>query len=709
MATLDLVFPPLTGANYPYLSTAVLKAYVRQESRHKVGQADLNLRYIRHLLTPEAVRERVAAAETTARALERRSLTGREAFHLQHCLDVAGRGPAVADLLPAALRAVRSAAAVNDATEMAVADTVIAEALSAATVDRPPDQLNLVDPVFAASAADPRELRAALARDDCPFMAAYDRLVAPGELLADVVGISVVYRGQVYPALALARWLRLRRPEARILLGGPFFTSHRDRLRHHPWPFDLVDAFVVYEGERPLVSYLDHLDTGEPLDGIPGLIFRRDGHVRQTGMPRPVAAKDLPTPDFDGLPLRDYLMPAPVLPLLASRGCYWNCAFCTHHHIYGDSYRVRPVELIGRDLATLAERHGCRHVYFVDESMSPKLLRHISRAITQSGADLRWGCETRMERSLTRDDFRLAHESGCRVLSFGMESANQRVLDLMNKGISVATIERVIGDCAEVGIKAHVMCIIGFPGETEEEAQETIDFTAAHRSRIDLLDFSVFCLNRHSPIERSPDTFGVTAIRELVPGHDFEERLAYEAKAGLDRSRAYDVWERAVASEHFAAIRSRCGHAQRERFLFGDDPPAAAGTGELREAVTLRPARALPVWHDVARLREHSRAFAARRGRALSVDGVAFSESWRLLDAVRRLRPRDSAGYLVFRPSSWTDVELPGPLVSLAASLAADRSPAAVAKQLDALLLPGSGRALPGPGRAAEEGGRPVC
>ncbi|MFG6202605.1 B12-binding domain-containing radical SAM protein [Nonomuraea sp. JJY05] len=457
------MFPPLTGANYPYLSTAVLKAYVQQESRHEVTQADLNLRYIQHLLTPQAVRELVTTAEARTRPLERRSLSGSEAFHLQHGLDVISRGPAVAALLPAALRAVRSAASVNDATEMAVADTVIAEAISAATVDRPPDQLNLVDSVFTASAADPQGLCEALTRDDCPFMAAYDRLVAPGELLGDVVGISVVYRGQVYPALALARWLRLRRPRGRVPLGGPFFTSHRDRLRHHRWLFDLIDAFVIYEGGRPLVSYLDHVDTGEPLDGIPGLIFRQDDDVRQTGMPKPVAANDLPTPDFDGLRLHEYLMPAPVLPLPASRGCYWNCAFCTHHHIYGDSYRVRSLELIGRDLATLAEKYGSRHVYFVDESMSPKLLWHISRAIKESGADLRWGCETRMERSLTRDDFRLAHESGCRVLSFGMESANQRVLNLMNKGITIATIERIIGDCAQVGIKVHVMCIIGFP------------------------------------------------------------------------------------------------------------------------------------------------------------------------------------------------------------------------------------------------------
>jgi hypothetical protein len=673
MATLDLVFPPLTGTNYPYLSTAALAAFVLQESDHRVRQIDLNNRCVNWLLKPDTLLAWLDEAERQLRKPSPRVLNGSEAFQYWRRAQFVSRGRALAAVVPLAVATLRDAESLRFPSEIAAADSLIAEALDAATVGYPRDHLDFTESTYRYSGSSPAELRIGLDADDGLFDPIYDQTIDAHELCADVIGISVVYRGQVYPALRLAKWLRKHRPCARILVGGPYFTAHRDRLMRHPWLFSLVDAFAIYEGERPLVGYLNGLADQRPLHETPGLVWYADSEVRQSGKPIPVDADSLPTPEFEGLPLSDYLLPRPVLPLLASRGCYWNCAFCTHHHIYGNTYRVRSGPLIAADLEKMRTRYGCEHVYFVDESMSPKLLRHISNSLLESGETIRWGSEMRMEKSLSRSDLQRAFDSGCRVLSFGVESATTRVLGLMNKGIVPESIARVLEDCAAVGIHSHAMCIIGFPGETADEARETIEFTRTFADRIDLLDFSVFCLNQNSPIDLDPNAYGVVHKRPLVEGYDFEERLAYDVTEGLDRAGAFAIWLEAVNSEHFERIRRRYGHRERERFLFSPGMPrlreslADEQDTPLLTAIGNCAPRLVAHWYDFEAMDVASREFRLRASREYHVRGSRLSETWQELATARSYPPLRQPKYSVFLPDLWTERFLSGTMVRLLA------------------------------------------
>ncbi|WP_437552545.1 radical SAM protein [Sorangium sp. So ce367] len=670
MASLDLVFPPLTGVSYPYLSTAALTAYVRQESDHRVQQHDLNYKVVDWLLRPTTVSRWIERAERCIAADAGRTLDGRDAFRFAQCADLVMKGPAILELLPKALEVVRSTSGIAHPGEVAAADRIVAAALAAARVGSPPEAFNLVEPIYRYSASSPGELRRGLEDEENPFYRIYDELIAPHDLRADVVGISVIYHGQVYPALSLARWLRHRNPHTKILMGGPIFTVHRERLKCHAWLFDWVDAFAIYEGESPLVGYLDALARprrsllGHPLDGVPGLIWRAPDGVHETGAPTPIDVNRLPCPDFDGLPVSDYHMPEPVLPLLASRGCYWRCAFCTHHYIYGESYRVRSPERINTDLQILRERYGSRHIYFVDESMSPKLLRHISNALLDVRSDVRWGCELRTERNLSREDLEKAFASGCRVFSFGVESANQRVLDLMEKGITVPEIDRIIEQAADAGIHNHVMCIVGFPGEEEHEAEDTLRFVARHRDDIDLVGFSFFYLLRHSPVERSPRTYSVREMRELRHGYDFEERLAYEVESGIDQETAFALWQRMSGTPDVALIGARSGHAQRERLLFS---PGRAGLGRLRaqglptplrDAIRNLPAELRAFGHDLEAATNVSTPFLLEAGRAYNCHGTALEESWTQFGLAHSLPPLAQPALYVFLPDRWAFLRL---------------------------------------------------
>ncbi|MEU8610974.1 radical SAM protein [Actinoplanes sp. NPDC048791] len=651
----DLVFPPLTGIAYPYLSTAVLAAYVHDRSVHRVKQVDLNLRFVQHQLTTHTLEANIAAAEARVRELDRRAVNGQEQVEYGRCARLVNRRETIVDGLPAALSTIRDATE-QDPRTLDEAYRIVRWALDAATAVRPPERYDFTEPVYRYSSGSPAELRAGLADRDNGFFDFYDRAVSADMLRGDVVGISLVYRGQVLPALTLAAWLRRARPDARILVGGPLLTALRAQLRQEAWLFDFVDTVVLYEGEATLLEYLEQLGRGVAVPVVPNTVYRdEDGEVRTTARAAPVAAAELPTPDFDGLPLAEYLAPAVTLPVLASRGCYWRCAFCTHHHIYGDTYRPRPRSAIVDDLAKLTERYDCRNFYFVDESISPKLLRHLSSSVLESGLGIRWGCELRMERSLTRSDFDAAFAAGCRVFSFGMESASQRVLDLMNKGIKRVEIDRIVAECHRSGIRIHVMCIIGFPGETEAEALETIGFVEQHSRELDIAGFSYFCLNRSAPVQLQPDKFGVTGLRELVPGHTFEERLAYDVEAGLDRRQAFRLWEQALRSPGVQAVLGRVGHAERERFLY-----AVEGRMEVRTRPPTDRGRQSSISvssrsHSLSGAYAAADAFLPAAGYAYNVEGIGLGDSWQRLRRSSVLRAE--ADYL-YVPSADVDFEI---------------------------------------------------
>jgi anaerobic magnesium-protoporphyrin IX monomethyl ester cyclase len=650
MASVDLVFPPLTGVNYPYLSTPSLLAYIRANSSHVARQHDLNLEVVRHLLRPATVAAHVETARAILRGLRGRTLDSRESLLYARAADLALRGDTLVAALPAALAALRSPAAFDDPTEIGLADQIVADALDAASVAHPPQRFNLTEPIWLHSASSPAELRSAVEDPDTPLARLYDAVLDPARLDADVLGLSIVYHGQVLPGLVLAAWLKRRRPDLRVLVGGPFFTVHRERLADQAWLFDWISAIAVFEGETTLLRYLDTVDGTRALEDVPGLVWHDGEKVRGTGMPEPVDVDALPCPDFDGLDLDGYHMPARTLPLLASRGCYWRCAFCTHHYIYGDSYRVRSKELLESDLAALRERWRCEHVYFVDESMSPRLLRHISAALPQDGR-VRWGCELRAERSITREDLSAVARSGCRVLSFGVESANQRVLESMGKGILVADVERIVRECGEFGIRSHLMAIVAFPGETVEESDDTFDFIRRNAAHIDLAGFSYFCLLRHSPVDHAPGKYFVDEVSDLADTLRFEERRAYRSSRGLTMAESFDRWSGISATPDLAPLLHPHGHGERERFLFAGDGP---GTNALRTLLGRLPIEISSCEYDLVEARGRADRFLAAAGRAYNLIGTTLRESWLGLTLPPLVPLQDpDARLFAFSPTTW--------------------------------------------------------
>jgi hypothetical protein len=362
----------------------------------------------------------------------------------------------------------------------------------------------------------------------------------------DLVGISVTATSQVMPAFTLARQLKEKNSDLHITMGGSVFTKLIDNLQQNHLLFDLVDSFIVFEGEHALLGLIEQLEGKKDFSKVSNLVYKDGSNIRVN---QPFHIEDinsLPTPDYDGFPLDRYLSPKRVLPLQGSRGCYWRkCTFC-NLHVDNLKFRLRNLDLVLEDMDRLKEKYGAEYMFFSDECMPVKQLDNMSSRLIEKGNDVKWMAGVRFDKGLTKDILSKAREAGCLKMVFGLESSNKRILSLMDKGIETEITKNIIDNCDEIGIAIHMYVIVGFPSETREEALETLDFVISNEKFLKSKGASclacLFELEKHAPILRDPGKYGLTKI-----GHPKQDDLSlgyfYETDRGMTPEESGKVYE----------------------------------------------------------------------------------------------------------------------------------------------------------------------
>jgi radical SAM superfamily enzyme YgiQ (UPF0313 family) len=332
----------------------------------------------------------------------------------------------------------------------------------------------------------------------------------------DVVGVSIGTQMQFLAGLTFCTMIKDTFPGVHVTVGGNVITRLQEELPNHEWFFNsVVDSAVLYEGEHALLWLLEALNGERALTAVPNLIYRDPAgiHVNREIYTEKMTA--LPLPDFDGLPLDRYFVPMRILPYLATRGCYWGrCTFCDHGQGYFDQYRGMPAHEVVRQIKELKEKYRATHFLFADESYPPALFKKVSQLLMEQDVGIKWTTLIRFEETLHEQDLQVAAKAGCCTLYYGMESANERVLGLMDKHVKKSVIERNLRDAAKAGIWNHVMAFYGFPGETREEAEETRRFILDNQPYIPSVELFYFVAYRHTPMVRNPDKFGITIHKQ---------------------------------------------------------------------------------------------------------------------------------------------------------------------------------------------------
>ncbi len=276
--------------------------------------------------------------------------------------------------------------------------------------------------------------------------------------------------------------LKARDPALFVCAGGPYPIAVRERcLEEDP----NLDAAVTGEGERTLVEVLDRLGRGESLDGIAGVAFRRGAEV-VANPPRPLDTRldELPFPDRSLLGDTNLYMPPPamyrrkpVAIVLTSRGCNRRCIYCFQMDKERKSgIRYRSVENVLEEIE-LCLRQGYREIKFIDDTFAQDRERalRIAREITRRRLDFTWfasACVNQVDPELLQ----AFKKAGCWAILFGIESGVQKNLNTIRKGINLAQARNAVAWAKQAGLKAQTTFMFGIPGETYEEALETIEF-----------------------------------------------------------------------------------------------------------------------------------------------------------------------------------------------------------------------------------------
>jgi len=306
----------------------------------------------------------------------------------------------------------------------------------------------------------------------------------------------------------VARDLKARAPAIPIVAGGNHVTALPERsLKEFP-AFDLV---VVGEGEKTFLELLTALNEGRDLHSVPGLAIRKNDHITRTAPRERIRDLDeLPFPAFDLLPdLATHYRPAltsveklPAFSIVASRGCPAQCTFCDRG-VFGNRVTKHSPEYTVALLRKLVDTYGIRYLLFDDDNLllSKKHLFRLLDLMHEQGLRLPFTCQSRVD-TVDEERLRRLQEAGCRMILLGIESGSQKILDAMKKGITVEQIREAVALTHKFHIRTQGFFILGYPGETEETMQETVDLI--HDCRFD--DAGVFLF---SPLPGSEVYAGV--------------------------------------------------------------------------------------------------------------------------------------------------------------------------------------------------------
>ena len=476
MKRLLLLTPPLLQTNTPYPATMHLTGYLRGLG-YDVWQRDLSIKVVRDVLL-------AYGDETTEELLE--FLGG-----------------------PAPLEAKREASEVIDDLARYVRDEIdpdfgfsrYAEHLCAAVEDfgeleRKVRRRGVID--------RPLERRLKEAMD---------------EVLPDVVGVTCPFPGTLVGAFKIARWIRRHRPGVRLLLGGGYVSTELRTMTDRR-PYRYFDAFQFDEG----YAQMEVECAGERT------------------RPRPVPA--FVRPSYEGIDWNEYFDVVETdnfvtnlwnsgkwVKLVMARGCYWHkCAFCDVVLPYIGCFRMPKAKAIVDAMEALGTRF-----HFVDEAMPPALVDAVCDEILKRGFACEWWGNIRFDAAFTPALAKKMAKAGCVCVTGGLECANDRLLRLMNKGITLAGAEKVLKGFKAAKIFVHAYLMYDFPTETkaEQKAAERYVKDLGRRGLIQSCFWHRFALTVHSPIAQRPSDFGIVVTTPPPKRSDrvfARNELAYEYK-----------------------------------------------------------------------------------------------------------------------------------------------------------------------------------
>jgi hypothetical protein len=368
--------------------------------------------------------------------------------------------------------------------------------------------------------------------------------------------ISVPFPGNLYSAFRSAQWVKQNHPEIKISMGGGFPNTELRSLSDKR-VFEFFDFITLDDGEVPIEELVDNLSSraeSKEEKRYKRTFLLENGEVvyKNNSLKHDYKQSQVGTPDYSDLPLDKYISVIEIVnpmhrmwsdgrwnKLTMAHGCYWGkCTFCDISLDYIKVYEPVAASLLCDRMEELIEQTGQNGFHFVDEAAPPALMRALALEILKRKLAVTWWTNIRFEKSFSKDLCLLLKASGCIAVSGGLEVASDRLLRLIDKGVTVEQVAKVTRNFTEAGIMVHAYLMYGYPTQT---IQETIDSLEMVRQ---LFEAGVlqsgfwhqFALTAHSPVGLYPEQFGVTKKTELI-GTFANNDIEYTDSTGINHDK----------------------------------------------------------------------------------------------------------------------------------------------------------------------------
>ncbi|MCT4590980.1 MAG: radical SAM protein [Carboxylicivirga sp.] len=372
-------------------------------------------------------------------------------------------------------------------------------------------------------------------------------------LKPNLVTVSIPFPGNLLGALRIGQWLKKNHPDIVISWGGGFVNTELRSLRDER-VFEFCDFVTLDDGERPLQCLLEHVQGQRLLEQLKRTFTCIDHQVvyYDGALEKDIEQNELPAPDYSDVQWNQYISVLEVanpmfrlwsdgrwVKLTLAHGCYWGkCTFCDGSLDYIKRYEPSKVSILVDRIEAIIKETGKRGFHFVDEAASPALLKELAIELLRRELKIVWWTNIRFEHKFTADLCRLLKESGCIAVAGGLEVASERILKLINKGVTLEMVSNVASNLSSAGILVHAYLMYGFPSQSD---QETIDSLEVVRQMFELGIvesgfWHQFALTAHSPVGLSPQKFNVE-VTDGLDGAFANNDLQFVDLKGCDHSR----------------------------------------------------------------------------------------------------------------------------------------------------------------------------
>ncbi|MFN0047814.1 MAG: B12-binding domain-containing radical SAM protein [Cytophagales bacterium] len=350
-----------------------------------------------------------------------------------------------------------------------------------------------------------------------------------------LVGFTVPFPGNLYGALKVGQWIKKHHPATKIVMGGGYANTELRDL-YQPDVFDYVDYITIDDGETPILALYNHLQDPIKYPHLKRTLLRENGKVKfvNTLTGGDIKHAQLPTPLYEGLKVQKYLsvidMPNPMHRLWSdgrwnkltiAHGCYWKkCSFCDVSLDYISRFDQSPAAILVDKMEELISQTGETGFHFVDEAAPPLAMRDLAIEILRRKLQVTWWTNIRFEKTFSEDLCQLLASAGCIAVTGGLEVASNRLLEKMEKGVTIEQVTQVTKGFRDAGILVHAYLMYGFPTETDQETIDSLEIVRQlfENGLLQSAFWHQFAMTVHSPVGIDPEKYGVIKVGPAFKG-----------------------------------------------------------------------------------------------------------------------------------------------------------------------------------------------